>query len=442
MLKSLLALSVGLYLLLSLLYWQAIPTGESPDEPGHLQCIEQVARYGRIPITEPKPTGEWWGPGVVLSGRMCYHMPLYYLIAGSLQKVIAGITDSPLHFEFPEHNSAFGETGVMFQQISKDASLQETVPPPLASTRLLSILLGLVILVAANRVAAKVFPQQPAASVLATALVAGWPQFVFLSRSISNDVLAMAFAAALLAVLMQVGSPNRFPLAALLSAGAIAAKLSMVFTLAVVVIAWALEIWKFPDERGRYLRGLLISVGIWLFTLGALLLNPTTHQHLIGSGSYWTQQAGKTLDPHYWLDVLALLIESGWGRFGWMNVALPTWQAYLWWGFIAVACIVGLLHAWRAADELTPKIRLILLLVWMAGIAASVVRINLVVFQPQFRFALASLPVFAALSAGGIISVLHKQPRSQWIAVAVILVFMLGANIWIIRTVLLPLYDG
>ena len=403
--KSLLALSVGLYLLLSLLYWQAIPTGESPDEPGHLQCIEQVARYGRIPITEPEPVGEWWGPGVVLSGRMCYHMPLYYLIAGSLQTVIAGITDSSLHFEFPEHNPAFGETGVMFQQISKDASLQETVSSPLlASTRWLSILLGLVTLVAANRVATKVFPQQPATPVLATALVAGWPQFVFLSRSISNDVLATAFAAALLVVLVRVGSPNRFPLAALLSAGAIAAKLSMVFTLAVVVIAWALEIWNFDDERGRYLRGLLISVGIWLLTLGALLSNATIRQHLVGSGSYWTQQAGKTFDPQYWLDVLALLIESGWGRFGWMNVALPAWQAYLWWGFIAVACIVGLVHAWRVADEPAPKIRLILLLVWMAGIAASVVRINLVVFQPQFRFALASLPVFAALGAGGIIS--------------------------------------
>ena len=440
--KSLLALSVGLYLLLSVLYWQAIPTGESPDEPGHLQCIEQVARYGRMPITEPKPTGEWWGPGVVLSGRMCYHMPLYYLIAGLLQTVIAGVTDSPLHFEFPEHNPAFGETGVMFQQISKGASLQETVPPPLASTRLLSVLLGLVTLVAANRVAAKVFPQQPGAPVLATALVAGWPQFVFLSRSISNDVLATALAATLLLVLVRVGSPDRFPLAALLSAGAIAAKLSMVFTLAVVVITWALEIWKFPDERGRYLRGLLISVGIWLLTLGALLSHPTIRQHLVGSGSYWTRQAGKTFDPQYWLDVLALLIESGWGRFGWMNVALPTWQAYLWWGFIAVACAVGLVHAWRVADEPAPKIRLFMLLVWMVGIVASVVRINLVVFQPQFRFALASLPVFAALSAGGIISVLHKQPRSQWIAVVVTLVFMLGANIWIIRTVLLPLYDG
>ncbi len=65
-----------LYLMLATLYFLAIPLGESPDEPGHIQCIQQVALYDRLPIVDPKPQGEWWKPGVTLSGRMCYHMPL------------------------------------------------------------------------------------------------------------------------------------------------------------------------------------------------------------------------------------------------------------------------------------------------------------------------------------------------------------------------------
>ena len=63
-----------------------------------------------------------------------------------------------------------------------------------------------------------------AAYLLATILFAGtplvghpggndcgcWPQFVFMSRALTNDVLATALAAVTLVLLVQVGSPQRF----------------------------------------------------------------------------------------------------------------------------------------------------------------------------------------------------------------------------------------
>lgn len=49
------------YLTLALLYMLVIPVGESPDEPSHLQCIEQVSLRNRIPVIDPRPQGTvWW----------------------------------------------------------------------------------------------------------------------------------------------------------------------------------------------------------------------------------------------------------------------------------------------------------------------------------------------------------------------------------------------
>lgn len=192
-----------LYLMLATLYFLAIPLGESPDEPGHIQCIQQVALYDRLPIVDPKPQGEWWKPGVTLSGRMCYHMPLYYVGAGLLQKVIGAATGSPLAVDFPEYNEAFGETGVMFLHPNKQRLLQSEEPAVVSGVRAVSVLLGLTVVWATMATSHLLFPQFPMIALVAGVWIAGWPQFLFLSRAINNDVLATALAAITLAVLLR-----------------------------------------------------------------------------------------------------------------------------------------------------------------------------------------------------------------------------------------------
>ena len=111
----LIVLPLALYLFLSVLYLLAIPVGESPDEPGHLQCIEQVALYQRLPLTEPAPAGDtWWSRGQILSGRMCYHMPLYYLVAGTILQSTAVISGTNVPFQFPPTNEDFGAEAALF----------------------------------------------------------------------------------------------------------------------------------------------------------------------------------------------------------------------------------------------------------------------------------------------------------------------------------------
>ncbi|MBP7686985.1 MAG: hypothetical protein KA765_03720, partial [Thermoflexales bacterium] len=178
-------LPIVLYLGLSGLYLGVVPPGESPDEPSHLQCIEQVTRYNRIPLFDPEPRGIWWARARVISGLTCFHLPLYYFMAGYTQQVVETLTGTTSHYEFPPNNPDW-ETGQSFSMFRHSSDPAFAEPPAVTVLRWESIALGLVTLIAAGRVAQRLVPNQKYAASLAMVLVAGWPQFVYMSRAINN----------------------------------------------------------------------------------------------------------------------------------------------------------------------------------------------------------------------------------------------------------------
>ena len=166
---------VGLYLSLGLIYLLAVPVGESPDEPGHLQCIEQVAQYRRLPRIDPWPSGEWWSRTTLLSGHMCYHMPLYYVAAGSLQLAVHSLGKAAA-FRVPGKQPEWVNGSPSMFVHEGNWQLAET--RAVTAVRIFTLAIGLLTLWATYRVTVALFP----ASVLAlaaAALVAGWPQFVY-----------------------------------------------------------------------------------------------------------------------------------------------------------------------------------------------------------------------------------------------------------------------
>ena len=64
----------------------------------------------------PRPSGKepWFKLGVTRSGRMCYHLPLYYVGAGLLQRGLAWMSGAQVSTDFRTDNPSFGVTGVMF----------------------------------------------------------------------------------------------------------------------------------------------------------------------------------------------------------------------------------------------------------------------------------------------------------------------------------------
>lgn len=431
-------ISLSFFTVLSVIYFFAIPIGESPDEPGHLQCIQQVAVLNRIPIVEPKPTGEWWQPGVILSGRMCYHMPAYYVLAGVTQKLLSALTNTSITVVFPESNEAFGATGVMFLHPEKTNLWQVGEVPIVSGLRLISIAFGGVMVWISISIAQKFFPTSPLTALFAGILVAGWPQFLFLSRAISNDVLANAMAALSLAVLLDVGKPKRYTVAALWSALAVMAKINMAFVIGVVLLVWFLEMLVLPANRRELWRSGLYGAGIWGAAITVLLL-PTIQNNFWLSTRSFSAIHAQASTIEYWVEVGRLTLQSGFARFGWMNLGADDRLAYIWWTVITVFVIVGAWRWWQCRHELR-WLSLLIIGAWFAGNVAAYVRINLTVMQPQFRFLQSTLPLLAAFAAAGILNPFSAAIFWQRVSIVLLATGLLLMNLWIIFGVVAPFY--
>jgi hypothetical protein len=433
------------YLALALLYMLAIPAGESPDEPSHLQCIEQVSLRNRIPLIDPPPEGTvWWARERIISGLVCAHMPLYYLLAGYTQKVVHLVSAAPIHYEFPPNNPLW-ETGAsvaMFTHTPKESPFSLNEPITLTVLRIESVLFGLVSLLVAGRLARHMAPESPEAALITMTLVAGWSQFLFMSRAINNDTLAVALAVGVLAILVNVGNPGRYVLASGLAVLAILAKLTMTFVVAAIAFAWVSEGVISPNtrERRRLLQAGLKS--ILLFSLLGLLLwvQPTLRSHLEWSQATMQSTSPQMLTPTYWLDVLKTTLQSGWGRFGWMNLATPDLQVTLWWAFIILTGVVGLASGLRHAANATARLMILIVCFWVACVLASYLRIQINRPQPQFRYVLAAVPALAAFSGMGTVALLGDSQRRRRVAALLILAILLAVNLWIVFRLVAPAY--
>lgn len=437
-----LLIPLAVYLFLSLIYLFAIPVGESPDEPGHLQCIEQVAVYQRLPITEPAPEGEnWWSRGRILSGRMCYHMPLYYLATGTVLRTMAKLSNSDLVYEFPPSNERFGAEAAMFEHDEPSLWLLQE-PPTLVSIRILSILLGAVTVVGSFALSLQFFPRKPEAAILAGMLAAGWPQLAYLSRAISNDALASALAILTLLVLSQTGQPRRFIVLAILTSLAVLTKISVTFVVGVVIAAWLIEFAVFKNERPAYLRGLVLAAIIWLATIILLTVHPVLRDHLRSSSSSFSGFSEQVLTLSYWQNFFVLTLSSGWARLGWMNLPAPLWHAYIWWGFLIIACAAGLILIWRHSQTNEQRILLLICLIWVAAVFLSYLRININRLQPQFRFMVTAVPVLTVWAATGPIYLAKERSRLQWVIIGGVTAFLVAYNLWFVLTIVQGAYSA
>ncbi|NIV35643.1 MAG: DUF2142 domain-containing protein [Anaerolineae bacterium] len=436
-------LPVVLYVFLSTSYLFTIPTGESPDEPSHLQCIEQVTQHNRIPIIDPLPGGDiWWARERIISGLVCAHMPLYYFLTGYTQRIVQRISGVPTHYEFPPNDPEWetGQSKAMFTHPHRDSFLTLSEPASLLILRIESMLLGLVSVLGAYQITRRIAPNSSHAATIAMTLVAGWPQFLFMSRAISNDALAVALAVGVLIVLLEIGKPYRFVLASVLAALATLSKLTMVFSAGTIVLAFALE-FAASRERSAYLRAGIVSVGVF-GSLGALLfLQPTLLSHL-----EWSRATMAGINPAvctvtYWLDVLHASVQSGWARFGWMNVLTPDVQAYTWWSAIVLTGAAGVYAGIHRSSSRKTRLAVIVACVWLLSFLLAYLRINMNRFQPQFRYIFPIAPVLAAFSATGLSVIGRPFERLKPVAVPVVAVFLLLANLWIIFNVVVPAYS-
>ncbi len=162
---------------LGIAYTLAMPLGEAPDEADHFAYAAYILAEGRLPadpaITQAK------------------HPPLYYLAAAAAARAAGGTADPSFLRANPD--MAFG-AGALASNFFVHTSLEERPwrggVLTLYAGRFVSILAGLVFVLATYLLGRALWPRRPDIALGGAAFAAFLPESLFIGGAMSNDMLA------------------------------------------------------------------------------------------------------------------------------------------------------------------------------------------------------------------------------------------------------------
>ena len=255
-----------LFFSVGLTYLYGSPHFEASDTNEHVGVVKWIAERGTLPVQSASHEQMY--------GQEGSQPPLYYLLMSSIWALLdtSDFDDfyqlNPLVIAgYPER---LGNRNYIFYR--------QPYPPHLSGTsltlyviRLLTLGMSTVTVYAVYRSAQAIIPQSVGFAVLATALTAFNPQFLFISTSVSNDNLVTMLASLIiwqtLIMLREGFQTRRSLLLALLGALAALAKLNGLVMLSMVALAGIWLAWRTRDIRGLMTLGGAM-LGFWLVIAG------------------------------------------------------------------------------------------------------------------------------------------------------------------------------
>jgi 4-amino-4-deoxy-L-arabinose transferase-like glycosyltransferase len=456
------------YLGLGLAYSLFVPVFEAPDETCHLHYVMFVAREHRLPnqaVSEPE----------VIEG---YQPPLYYLLLAPLLRVVPLPPQMEADFRELDKQGYLIYRPGFWERYTRGAHLVQLNPagPPGSPAagfvhfrpdrsqewarggwrwavhllRLPSLLLGLVVVLCTYGLARRAGADR-AYAVLAAALVAFLPQFLFIAGVINNDNLANALSAlTLFAWVAFWKSGLTAPRAALLGALcglALLSKATTAFLLPLSLVAC----YATTRQVGPAVRAGGVILLCCLVVLSPMLVRDyLVYGHALG-GAAPASIGG--LDPHlapghlgtYFLNFFPkTLILSFRATFGLMDVLGSLRGALLYYAILGsglAACALGLLRRGRGeAPEEEPRALLGWLFLSGLAILLPLIYLNLHFPQAQGRYLFPALPAAATLAALGIRRLTSRWPWAARGAPAVLAAMLALTALYELVHVILPTY--
>lgn len=311
---------VVLFASLSLLYLFATPPFEASDELWHFGMVEYIAEEGDLPIQEPGADTPWMQEGS--------QPPLYYMISAAL---ISPLDISDIE-EYREPNPHV-QAGIPGNFGNKNLVLRETPFPGLQGTplavyvvRLFSLGLGIITIGAVYHSGLLIAPKRPIVGLLAAAITAFNPMFLFISASVNNDNLVTAINSVVIYLMLRLLRDGfdwrRSLLMALLIALGTLSKLSALVILPAVGLAALYVAWRDKAWRDLIILGAAMGI-LWAGLAGWWYArNLTLYGELFGT-STMAAVAGVRQGE---FSLLALISEfqgfriAYWGLFGAVNI--------------------------------------------------------------------------------------------------------------------------
>lgn len=403
-----LTLLVAVYLALAVMYSAVTPLFESPDEVWHYEYIRWLAAGKGLAAPEDVGVAPWAQEGS--------QPPLYYLLGAAVTAFVpTDNADAVIRYNVHTavgNADALGNKNFMLHGRA-DAWPWQGVTLAAHLTRLLSVLLSAATVVFTYRLARLALPGWPAAAVLATALVAFSPQFLFITGATNNDnlVTALATAGVYLCARLVAGdtrpSWRTWALLGVVVGLAALSKLSGLLLVApaavtVVGVARRLRSWRLFWRATLLIGAPALGVAGWWYLRNWLLFGDPLLLAVMFAGV--PPQAA----PASLAELLALapgVWRSTWAVFGWFNVLAAPWLYWLY-TMLAGLAVVGWGVGWigrraqvRAAVRPAP---LALLAFWLGVVGVAVVRWAQISYA-QGRLVFPALAALATLLAGGLL---------------------------------------
>lgn len=319
----------------------AVPLGEAPDEPSHLQLVLFLRKHHRLPSLPP--------PGVadapdLAAGPQAKHPPLHYLVGALLAAPfdVAGLGFVALptfvhDLDRPAMPNRFAHR--------PDAGPLATPGDRAArAARLASLVGGWLLVVGTWRLARRLWPADAGAAATAAAVVAFTPGVAWLCGVFNNDATAAGTSAMALSAAAAVAAgggdpPARRRRSAALGAWvgvALLAKLTTVFLVPTAALALALGARRAvppPSDRRAPTRRFAADAAVaaastaavagWWFAANAVRYgwrDPLGWQRWSARIPELERSVPLSSELGRYLTVQ---FESYWGRFGWMTIRLP-----------------------------------------------------------------------------------------------------------------------
>ncbi len=401
---GLLTAIVILYAILGTLYALYTPAWQAPDEPAHYNYIRYLAEQGRFPILT---MGDY---------------PAGYLEEIKAARFPPDMSIAPIRYEFHQPPLYYLLAVPVYGLFEGD----------LLPIRLLSVILGGLLLAAIYRIVRTVAPSHPHLALGATAFVAFLPMHLAMVASVNNDTLSELLLAGVLLFSLRYlkagndsqasGANARLLLLMGIATGlCFLTKSGAYIALPLALAAAGLRhLWLTgaPPTLRRTVQGGLLyfapAIGLalpwWLRNLaiygGIDLLGLVRHEQVV-VGQLRTADFIATHGLGTWAhDLVVTTFHSFWGQFGWMGVLLDErlYQVAALLSALALAgFLVWLLRAWRRRSEIARGQWAAggLLLLLAAMVLASFAWYNLGFLQHQGRYLFPALaPVGLGMALG------------------------------------------
>jgi len=438
---------ISAFLVLALSYSFIIPPFESPDEVGHFAYIVHIRTTRSFPVQRIGELGEAHQP------------PLYYIIA-ALASMPASLGDQTALFrsnpEFEWAGQGGHDVNVMLHGSAETFPFRgQSLALHLA--RVSSVLMGMVTVAFTTLIAWKVFPNHPSIGLLAGALVAFNPQFLFISGSVNNDNLLTMVATVswwqLLRAIAQPEQRRQWAYVGVLIGVGLLTKVNGGLVIGLVAGIMLLIRALASRSLKSLVNGTLIMAAVaavssgWWFARNQLL-----YGDLLGWSVYREVFAVNLRDiALQWGDLkhfFSVQFRSFWGMFGWMNVPCPDWF-YRAFGVLCLLSLLGLgIRALRrrlsrpgGSEDRTLPISLLFVasLAQEAYMLAVITTCNPSCYQGRYLF-----PVIAPLMiivSWGLSGLLPQRRRPVSILVMVIVLVLVSTAVFVPVKVIAPAYE-